>query len=490
MIGCNNWFWKAKKLRIFFCVGIITITSFGCSKKQDKDAANMKDEKPTVATVEEDHDDPTPTAAPVSVTEAPSNVDNNTKEEVVVSNNGGLYVGYGDKVYYREYTKDSYESKGIFGNYEDIPDAKKNMVIKNKDGSVEVAFTDTGFGDIYISNNRMYLNQYSEEYRWVIYSVGLGGEDRKDIGNGSVKGIDNQGQNLVCEMSGEGNTYQLVKIDGVTGQVTPYELENKFSSFVTMKDDVIYYLAEVPYEESQLGKLKLCRVNVDGTKEVLLYESEPDLYEYGDMGTEIPCYQFVEDKLYFAYGGYGGTGHFYQGGRIAWVMLDGSQYQVIAGQAKDAESESYDSYENLVDETFYVVKEQGSEILHFSQGYEKKYALTVATGDIVDHDFPIFQEGIPFEYQDGIYLYENTSSVMTTWIPQKNYSYLGQDQKSADLLTMNDYELIGNWVYYRLESSKAAPDASIGWRDGYERMRTVVVRQYLRGGNVEVLYEY
>ena len=477
---------NVKKLSAYFLVGLITITCFGCSKKEDKETSKVED-NPSITV-----DSLTPSAIPITVAptqviETPTVTKTPEPIKASVINNGGKYVGYNDKVYYREDNKDSYDSDGIFGEYMNVPGSSKNMVCKNKDGSKDIAFSDTGFGEIYISHNRMFLTKYKDTYSPTIYSIGLKGENVKEFGYGIILGIDEKSNSLVCQLNNADGVYQLQVIDTVTEQITALNLKNPFMSVVTIHDGVIYYTGEVEYQDSELGKVKLCSVNVDGTNELLLYESEPDLYDYSSYGTQVPCFQFIDDKLYFSYGGYAGTGYFYQGGRIVWVTKDGKNHQVVAGQKS---SESYDTFDNLVDEKFYVVKEDGKEVLYYTQGYDKVYALAIATGDITESVFTVAQEGIPFEYEKGIYVYENGSYTMTTWIPYINYDLLGIELGTDDLYKIKDIQLVDNRVYYSLEASKPAPEVSIGWRDGYRRLKTVLIRQDLRGGSLEILNEY
>ena len=403
-----------------------------------------------------------------------------------IINNGGLYVSYKGNVYYRQYTSDSYNSEGLFGTYESIVGAKKNMMRMKPDGTAEIAFSDTGEGNIYICNDRMYLEKLNKGYIPIVYAVNLDGSNEQEIGTGWVKGIDEETGTLVCVFADEENTYQLHMLDGSTGETKKYDLEVPCSEFLALKDGVIYYSGEVESEASTLGEIKLCSVNLDGSNEQLLVHTDADLYEFGDRGTIVPCMQFVGDTIYFSYGAYGGTGNYYQGGKISKVEKDGSDFTVLLGDAK-----GIDINNNLVDDIFYVASDTEKEILYYSQTSENKkvFALDLSTGEVDKTDFPIYAEGKPFEYEGGISIYLNASSKMTTWIPYVDYSLLGLE-KEADYYTVKDIELCDNWVYYRIEANEAAPEVSIGWRDGYRRVKTKVVRQELDGDAVKILFEY
>lgn len=429
-------------------------------------------------------------------TENESNTDT-TKEDLdnTVLNNGGLYVKYNGNVYYRRYTADSYSSDGIWGTYESIAGSKKDMICLKEDGTTKVAFRDTGNGNIFIYNNKMYLERYEEDYLSSVYSIDLDGKNEKHIGTGRIEGIDEEKGILVCTLVDESNTYQLYQLDCASGKLSKYDLEIPCIEVVSIKDGVVYYLGEVDFDKSQLGEIKLCSVAVDGKDQVLLVQTEPDLYEYGDRGTIVPCIQFVEDTIYFSYGAYGGTGNFYQGGKIARINKDGTDFAVLLGnELKKEDSKEDNSLEgfnmNFVGDIFYVAKEKDNTELYYSNlDYQNNYSLDLNTGKIAESDFPIYAEGIPFEFNGGVNMYLKASPHMTTLIPKVDYSFL-KLEKDADYLTINDIEVCDGWVYYRLEANESNPEASIGWRDGYHRIKTTVVRQALKGQSAEALYEY
>jgi len=479
---------------ILVLVILTTVFVVGCTKQN----ASLENEQPSNSTdsaddiTKENNTTEEIEAETENVTEDvtinPTKDINNTLESTnEVINNGGLYVSYNGTVYYRQYSADSYTPEGLFGTYEAIPEAKKNMMCIRPDGTTEIAFSDTGEGKIYIFKDRMYLEKQNKDYIPTVYTVDLDGSNEKEIGTGWVKGIDEKTGTLVCVLANDQNTYQLHRLDGATGETKMYDLQTPCAEFLALRNGVIYYTGEVEFEASKLGEIKLCSVNIDGTNEKLLADTDPDLYEYGDRGTVVPCIQFVGDTIYFSYGAYGGTGNFYQSCRIAKVEKDGSEFTVLLGDAKGEEDYNY----NLVNDIFYVAIDNGKEILYYSLNSEtgKSFALDLSTGKTEETDFPIFAEGKPFEYEGGVSVYLNASSNMTTWIPFVDYSYLDLEKK-ADYYTINDVELCDNWVYYRIEANESDPEVSIGWRDGYRRVKTKIIREQLDGDTVEILFEY
>lgn len=409
-----------------------------------------------------------------------------TTSQEPVANNGGLYVKYQGNIYFRHYDAESIEATGLWGNYSPVDGSSKNMMRMKEDGTTEVAFSDTGSGNIYISNGRMFL-QKTTEYDQSIYSVNLDGSGLKEYGNGFITGIDEATGTIVCMLSTGYGEYQLATINTASGNAVPINLSIPCSKVIAIRKGYIFYLGGIDYKDSAFGKMKLCRVSVDGMGEKQIAQNDTNLYEFESYGTEIPCHQFVGDTLFFSFGGYAGTGYFYQGGQIAKVNIDGSGFEILSGLFTDIE----DGYDSNVDENFYVTVVEGKETLYYTQSFEEKsFALDMTTKKVTAADYPVYPEGEPFEYEGGIRIYQNASPDMTTLIPAVDYSSLGLDPKIDYYYTIKEIEQIDQWVYYKLEASEYCPEASIGWRDGYRRIKTQIVRQEQNSTEKEILNEY
>lgn len=397
-------------------------------------------------------------------------------------NNGGLYVKYKDNIYYRQYTADSISEFGL-GTFQTVPGAGKNMMRLKPDGTTEVAFNDIGEGDIYIYNDKMYLQRYTEDYTSYIYSVNLDGSDKQELGKGRIEAMDEESGILVCTMENLRNEYDLFMLDGTTGEIKQYGIYISVTDggFVALHNSVIYYLSVNEDEDIEQSELMLCHVDVDDKTNDLFPTFEDDFYFYG---AGITCIQFVDDTIYFAYGSYDGSGGFYQGGRIASIDLDGSNYKVLAGNSSD--------YSDLVNDTFYVTSENGNDVLHYTSASLETYTAysqDIATGQITETTLPVYAEGTPFVYENGINMIQYNAPTMTPLLPSIDYSYLNLE-KEAENTSVYDIEICDGWVYYTLEADEYYPEANIGWRDGHRRLKTVVLRSQLSGDKTEVLFEY
>lgn len=429
----------------------------------------------------------TPTPAPVPDTSEASSSEGTSADKVI--NNGGRFVMYRGNTYYRQYNADSYEPTGLWGSYNPVVGAVKNMMILNQNGAVELAFEDKGEGNIYIAGDRLYLQEPSADYGTKVYSVSMDGSDRQEIGDGTIVGIDEASQTIVCLLNGPDYfSPVLASVDAMTGEVTRFELKTPCSAVLTVEDGVIYYRGNVDYEISQLGAAMLCSVKVNGSEEQLLAKTPDTLYDYSNWGTEIPCFQKIDNTIYFSYGAYAGTGNFYQGGQIAQVNTDGSGFLILAGSFTDLAT----AYEHLVDDTFYVSDDNGIRTLYYTSGEQQTaYALSLDSKQVSQADFPVFRHDETFEYNNEIQIYQNNSSAMTALVPVIDYSSLGIDQKSEDnYFTIKDIEICKDNVYYKLEANLYYPKASVGWRDGYKRLKTQVFRASLDDTSKEIIFEY
>lgn len=474
----------AKWFLLWKCVPVVLLLSIlalsGC-KKNDEPLDNEPGYED-----EDDSDDSQVEEDPEDVTDSPDGTDitNPPEQEVKeVLNNGGYYVEYKGNVYYREYNASSYESEGIWATYSSVPNSTKNMMRIKPDNTKEIAFTDTGEGNIYIYKDRMYLSRLETDYTPTIYSVNLDGSDRKDIGTGFIKAFDEATGIFVCVLPDSSNEYQLASLNASTGEVKFYALNTPYANFLALKDGVIFYQGAM--DENQLSQIKLCSLMVDGTNQKLLVDGTMNLYDY-ELYLQIPCMQIVGDNIYFSYGAYDGTAYMYQGGQIARVNKDGSGLTILAGNEQAGE----EAYTYLINDMFYVSNLNGNEILHYSGVDGDSYALHLSNNRIEKTFSNIQPEGKPFENEEGISIYTNASPTAATLLTRIDYDKLGLDPSTEYYNTIKDVQQCGDWVYYRLEANEYYPDASIGWRDGYRRIKTMVLREKLDGSEAETLFQY
>ena len=71
----------------------------------------------------------------------------------------GTYACQDGRLYYRRYHEDSFEETALWGIYDPVSDKKKEIVCIDMDGTETVLFTDEGYGDMYLLDDRFYMRE-------------------------------------------------------------------------------------------------------------------------------------------------------------------------------------------------------------------------------------------------------------------------------------------------------------------------------------------
>lgn len=469
----------------FICVLISALLIAGCGKNETVQVSDEIDNEELTEEVKSTTGE-ADEKADVQETEDTGDDEKATVEKI--ENNGGHFVTYNGDAYYRQYQATDFEATGIFGDYGTIGGTTKNIMKISADDATQVAFADMGDGNIFMSQGRMYLNKSGADYYQTVYSVDLNGENEIEHGFGRVNAVDEETGIVIATLADENEKYQLSYINPLTMEVANYDLQNPCSEVIKVENGVIYYLGETEFEEAILGKLKLCSVNVDGTNELLLAETDADLYEFGDRGCIIPCFQIVDEEvIYFSYGAYGGTGNFFQGGRIARVNKDGSDFEICIGN----QEEGKDVYETLVEESFLAT----SEGVYYSTIMEeaKTFYVDLKSGEITEaQDFLVQPVDCYFIAEGAICVFENGATQSTIMVPEIPYSSMDIGDEDLTLYTydVKNMERVGDWFYYEITASELEEEADIGWREGSRRIKTQVFRQIIGSNEAEIMYEY
>lgn len=438
--------------------------------------------------------------------------ENDLSANDLVFNNGGLYVKYGDNVYYREYMDASIEKNALFGNYGYVSNTGKNMVCLHGDGTKEVLFEDFGEGSIYICENRMILqndNEMISEKDREIYSVSLDGSNYSSYGKGYVFAIDEKSNLLICNDSKYGGR-NLFTIEVKSGEKKPL---TACDNFVAFHEGVVYYTEMVMDDElSKMGKVILCSIKSDGSEKMVLAETEPNLYDYSsEYPTWIYCLQIVNDYLYFSYGTLGGHPPFFQGGNISRVKKDGSGYEILVGRKANG------VYDDLVGSDFFVAKTSDGENLYYcsdefskyyydetitAKGYQNgtRYVMNLHNKSVDVTSVCPSPLGSPFVENKEVFVYLDNSGQKTKLIAASDYANpelmveLSNGSASSQneyLFDINGIEVVDGWVFYKTEYSKFNEEETAGRSAPlYDRILSKVYRKNLDTGTVELLYSY
>ncbi|MDE6622313.1 MAG: hypothetical protein K2K74_17845 [Lachnospiraceae bacterium] len=423
-------------------------------------------------------------------------------------------------VYYRQYHKDSYEEGALWGSYRATAGTDKEIVRINADGEKAVLFHDKGYGDIYLMGERFYMTELvtrkDEDWEWTctnVYSVDMQGENRIDYGeNGSICFVDRDRNSIVMEFYVE-DTDTAEKIftvlNAADGELTALPLDTAdYCCFWDYHDGWCYF-----EEDTGDGLYRIVAVSLKGERrEIIALASDRAAEEYGYR--EYICDLRVGgERIYIVFGGYAGSGNFYQGGRILTTKLDGSEYRAIECSA----------------DQYYVRHEQGRPLVYYphyryddgeqAADSENDYETTV--WDVERNitypcEFPVqlinsLDRQLSIEelekisnpicvYQrstggtDFYALPDDSGSIVRAAVridedvtPLEGMSAPGSEEYEIDYQHLFYAD---GYLYFEAEFNVYDMEYAIGWRDGYRRIQTDVYRRRLADGEMELLYSY
>ena len=108
-------------------------------------------------------------------------VEEEVKQEEQAVGVNGTFVKYKSNTYYWKLTANSREEIGLHAQYQDILNAKNDLIKIDEKGKEEVLISEKGSGEIFIANDKIFLSYVGDEYgtQRKIYSIDLNGENKK-----------------------------------------------------------------------------------------------------------------------------------------------------------------------------------------------------------------------------------------------------------------------------------------------------------------------
>lgn len=421
-------------------------------------------------------------------------------------------------VYYRQYHKDSYEEGALWGSYQATAGTDKEIVRINADGERTVLFHDKGYGDLYLMGERFYMTELvtrkDEDREWTctnVYSVDMQGENRIDYGeNGSICFVDRDRNSIVMEFYVEDTAEKVFTVlNAADGDLTALPLDTAdYCCFWDYHDGWCYF-----EEDTGEGLYRIVAVSLKGERrEIITLISDRAAEEYGYR--ESVCDLRVEgERIYIVFGGYDGSGNFYQGGRILTTKLDGSEYRAIECSA----------------DQYYVRHEQGRPLVYYphyryddgerAADSENDYETTVWDVErnitypcefpvqlinSLDRQLSIEERG---KISNPICVYQRSTGGTDFYAlpddsgrivraavrideditPLEGVSALGSEEYEIDYQHLFYAD---GYLYFETEFNVYDSKYAIGWRDGYRRIQTDVYRSRLADGEMELLYSY
>ena len=136
-------------------------------------------------------------AEPDSPSPAPEEPEE-TPSQTAVENNGGQFLGLGDRVYFRRYSPGALDSPQLWGDFlsawpeQSVP--SELCCYDAATGQVTSLFPDAGFGPLWYGDGRFYLSRSEGGGRACAYTVTLEGESADLQEGGRVAGLSSDGR--------------------------------------------------------------------------------------------------------------------------------------------------------------------------------------------------------------------------------------------------------------------------------------------------------
>ena len=496
-----------RKWRWFIQILLLSLTVTACGKQTDRGAetdieVEMKTETETATATNERTEEPEHPDKEISA------VYTDDLSLLAHMEQTDCSYAYRDgRIYYRQYHKDSFEEAALWADYHPMADTDKEIVCIDADGEKTVLFSDKGYGDIYLIGERFYMTEMitqakgDEDYIYSnVYSVDMQGQNRIDYGYGEIYASDMDRKVLILKMqSDEIGKGKYCALDCMSDEMISLTVDScDTQTFWDYYDGWCYFDA---HQNTSEDTCQVVAVSLEGEqKELIALTSDNETVDEYGYREEICEVGISGDRVYIVYGGYAGTAHCFQGGKIITIKLDGSDYR---------ETESFA-------DAYYVCYDAGRTLVYIPQSWtegEKKYDTTVwdvESNTVFPSDFPqqlIYEQRThsiwPYREHieprtlcalkdDGtnVYALPDDSGRIVRVAAQIDDAIAPRGDGEVDYINYQHLYYADGFLYFEVEFNIYDVESSIGWRDGYRRLQTDVYRLKLDGNVMELLYSY
>ncbi|MBD5454216.1 MAG: hypothetical protein HDR30_07885 [Lachnospiraceae bacterium] len=346
----------------------------------------------------------------------------------------------------------------------------------------------------------------------LLYSVDMQGKNRIDYGSGSIYAVDAERKIFILKVKEADAIYET------SYYVMNYETGERKLLFDGPVDDVYFYIGGyhdgwLYYNNCERDFDRLCAVSIEGEeREIIAVTSEHNLENERRYHESIIGIEVDRDRVYFIFGGYGGSAGVFQGGTLISVKLDGTDYKAV----------------HVEDDDFYISHDKGKTFVYFPR-YDYNYFYR--NGISEENDMLVWDVEADICYCSDFptniltYYYINTDSMCRYYPADKGalygvtddemqreetdvYAIPGDSGKivrvvmdiekyvakwqgeGIDKVEYDDFYFADGVLYFKAEYSAYDRDTSIGWRDGYRRLHTDIYRLKIGESKAEVLYSY
>jgi len=426
------------------------------------------------------------------------------------------YAVWEGNIYYRQYSGEDRDEGGLWAYFEPVADTAKELMCMGQDGSVTQVGVDYGCDGLFIVNGRIYSQKYKQTRenghqitRAVVYSCDLDGSNVKEYSARRVYAV--KGDKIICGTGGYAGDdgYGITWIDGRNGE--EHELISgkglyHGAEYLGATEEAVFLSKLVKHEENEYEQpydVTLYSVDYQGNIKdlatVTMQEyaedcvSEEFLLNATESPLFIPCFQILGDELYFSVGTTNGTAGVYSGGMIYRIKKDGSGLTRLVEHSPAKRFYLYDDGVNRV--LFCRLPDQRTAF--WKDGMQQVVLQGKAVDNIVvgDADQTYFDRPHSYVAADGadaILFYPDNSGVCYVLLSEKESRKLGiRTHVDGHLVQqIEDIEYLDGRLFFTVTDLTYSEEYSIGWRDAYERGRSVCYCKDMESGKIRVLYTY
>lgn len=336
------------------------------------------------------------------------------------------FVKYEDYVYYWNMNDNSREEIGLYGEYNDKPNVKNELIRLDNSLNKKVVINDYGNGDILVLNNKIYLQSLTDDNNHKkIYSVSLDGNNKVEYFEGIIKNvIDNY---VIC------NDYNnnILAINSSNNEIKVLK-EN--ASVIGIVNNKIYYST---YDSENI-ELSIGYI-VDKIDRGIITKVKQE--QFDSKPTELEVENFFEkDNKIYTYVGYksGSAGLFDE---LIQLIIN-SDNSVVSMKNIDITSD-----------------------------YEGKSDLYLE-----------YLNGLKYHDKNG-----NIHLIIDSNEFTDKYGFIDDDEHNINIVS---YAFIDNYIFGVIDNGVHYQESDIGDRSkAYKKIKTIIFRYDIKNNNFDILSE-
>lgn len=298
-----------------------------------------------------------------------------------------------------------------------------------------------------------------------------------------------------------------IRTEGKQSCLLTMDMGDGFIDVEAYQDGWLYYTT---FDRSDDIVCRLCAVSLEGEKrEIIAFTSYVNQQHYYSYTESILQLKVDGDRVFFIFGGYDGTAHVFQGGTLISIKLDGTDYKAVETEWDDFYLShaggktliyypcyyypfhidpdiEYDMYVWDIDANKCYLTDFPRKIL---DGYSAQAAL------VCQYDSKV--QGALCEWttygddpQTDMYAVPDDSGRIVRIVTDLENCFTKWQGEETGWIKYQDWYYADGFLYFGVEYRIYDKETSVGWRDGYRRLRTEVYRLKIGESAAQMLYSY